>query len=455
MHNNSDSIFEDEIDPFEELLGYHPRWYQREFEEALLKGGKRRAFLLFHRRSGKDFCCWLFMIYCALVDSPGTYFYILPNYRQGKKVIWDNIDESGKRMIDYVPKALLAAKPNDTEMKLKLANGSIIQVVGSDNPDSIRGTNPKGVVFSEYAFQAPNIWFEVISPILSRNGGWAIFNTTPLGRNHAYDLWNAVQDSSHWYTKKLTIDDTGLISKEMIDQEVAEGKSEETIRQEYFCDFNRGIDGTFYGRIIQKARDDKRIGYVPYDITEPVITAWDLGYGDSTAIVFAQARGSAGVRIIDYYENQGESIEHYIKILQSKGYNYSKHFMPHDVAKGSLETGRSLSHSLTSLGLKHVTLANLPLSYGIEKTRAMLNTIWIDEKKGKEIIRHLEFYHKQFNEKLACYSDTPVHDSSSHGCDAMRYLALGLEQSGSDIVGSLSPQKHADFREKYYGIKRP
>lgn len=388
------------------------------------------------------------MVYCALVDTPGTYYYILPNYRQGKKVIWDNIDESGRRLINYIPKAFLDGKPNETEMKLKLRNGSVIQVVGSDNPDSIRGTNPKGVVLSEYAFQTPSIWFEILSPILSKNGGWAVFNTTPLGRNHAYDLWNAVQDSQYWYTRKLTIEDTNLISQETIAQEMSEGKSEETIRQEYYCDFNRGIDGTFYGRIIAKAREAKRIGIVPYDPETPVTTAWDLGFGDATSIVFAQINGKT-VRIIDYYEAQGEPLEHYIKIIQSKPYVYGKHFLPHDAGKGSLETGRSLSHSANALGLKHIVLKNLPLAYGIDKTRSLLVNAWIDEKNCKALIKSLEFYHKQYNEKMQCYSDTPVHDFASHGCDAVRYLALGIEQSGSDVAGGITANQLNEWREKY------
>ena len=176
------------------LSDYHPRWYQQDFENAMFNG-YRRAYLLYHRRAGKDFSCWMFMIYCALRDRPGIYYYILPTYAQGKKVIWDAIDESGKRFLDYIPKEAIIGKPNQQEMKIRLVNGSLIQIIGSDNPDSIRGTNPKGVVLSEYALQDPRIWHEIISPIFAKNNGWGIFNTTPRGKNHAWELWEIIQDS--------------------------------------------------------------------------------------------------------------------------------------------------------------------------------------------------------------------------------------------------------------------
>jgi hypothetical protein len=157
-------------------LDYAPRWYQTEFEEAMF-GGCKRAYLLYHRRAGKDYACWNFLVNCAIADTPALYYYILPTYTQGKKVVWEGIDESGRRFIDVIPQELIDGRPNATEMKIRLRNGSIIQVVGSDNYDALRGTNAFGVVLSEYAMQCPQVWEEVLSPILVKNGGWAVINT--------------------------------------------------------------------------------------------------------------------------------------------------------------------------------------------------------------------------------------------------------------------------------------
>jgi hypothetical protein len=192
---------------------YKPRWYQQIFRDAMKK--YKRLFLLYHRRTGKDIACFNELAIRAILDTPGTYYYVLPTYSQGKKVIWKGITEDGRRIIDFIPKEL-KAKVNQSEMIIELQNGSMIQVVGSEQYDSLRGTNPKGVVFSEYAMQDPRCWTEIISPVLLKNGGWAIFNTTPLGRNWAYDLWKMAESSSEWFTHKLTVEDTGLITEKQL-----------------------------------------------------------------------------------------------------------------------------------------------------------------------------------------------------------------------------------------------
>lgn len=107
----------------------------------------------------------------------GGYAYVLPTYEQGRKVIWDSIDAKGMRFKDHIPPELLVGENGQT-LKFTLANGSFIQILGSENIDGLRGISPRGIVFSEYAFQNPTAW-EVMSPILAENGGWAIFNSTP------------------------------------------------------------------------------------------------------------------------------------------------------------------------------------------------------------------------------------------------------------------------------------
>lgn len=432
------------------LLGdYHPRDYQKEFENVMFNG-KRRAFLLYHRRAGKDFSCFMFTIYCALRDLPGVYFYIFPSYTQGKKVIWDGIDESGKRLLDYIPKDLIDGKPNQTEMKLRFTNGSIIQVIGSDNPDAIRGTNPKGVVLSEYALQDPRIWTEVLSPILVKNNGWAVFNTTPQGRNHAYDLWDNAQGSLYWFCQKLTIEDTGLISKEAIEREKQEGRSEEIVQQEYYCSFDRGVDGSYYGRLIAKLRNEGRIGNVHYEPRSSVSTYWDCGYGDSTAIIFGQTVGTE-FRIIDYYENHGEGLPHYIKMVNEKPYVYDMHYFPHDAGSGSLQTGQTLQKIAQDLGLKNTVLPRDDFEVGIEAARSLLAICYIDQRKCKQLIRCLESYHKQFNDKMNVYSNTPVHDQFSHGSDAFRYAAMARQRYGNNGGQKVTAESIREMRSKFYG----
>lgn len=423
-------------------LSYNPRWYQFDFETAMLN--KKRAVLLFHRRAGKDYCCLNFLAFEAM-KKKGIYYYLFPTFSQARRVIWDGIDEASNSFIhNTFPPEIVKRRRND-EMKLELTNGSIIQMVGTDNYDSIRGTNPSGCVFSEYAMQDPRCWESVVSPILRKNDGWAVFNSTPMGKNHFYDLWEmAVQHPEAWYTKKLTVEDTGLITPEQISQERAEGRSEETIQQEYFCSFTRGVEGSYYGKMLHRIRTDGRICRVPYDSFLPVHTYWDLGYGDSTSIVFAQLLRNE-IHVIDYYEAHNEGLDHYVKVLQDKGYSYGTHYAPHDVEAGSLALGMTLRKFASQMGLKFSVVPKTSVDYGIAQARALESRLYFDEKKCSILIGLLESYRKKYNDKLNAYSDSPLHDYTSHAADAFRYMAVAIQTSGGD---RLTGEKIDEMRAK-------
>lgn len=428
------------------VLDYEPRAYQADFEEAMET--RKRALLVWHRRAGKDIACLNFLVMKALAKT-GLYYYILPTYRQAKKVIWDGMNEDGKKILDVaIPKALIKLRHN-TDLKIELLNGSIIQLVGSDNYDALAGTNPCGVVLSEYSLQDPACWNVIIRPILRKNGGWAVFNGTPRGKNHQWDLDQmARQNPKEWFYQKLSVEDTALIPLEALEQERREGVSEELIQQEYYCSYERGVEGSYYGRLLETARREGRIGRVAYEPRAVVNTSWDLGYGDSTAIVFWQEIGKE-LRIIDYYEATGEGLEHYIRVLKGKQYAYGTHYVPFDAENGSLQTGKSLVDMARDFGMKFTVLKRTTFESGIEAARAQFSIAWFDQDRCRQLLRCLENYHKKYNEKMNCYSDTPEHDFSSHGADAWRYTALArLQYSG----GSIKKENIDEWNLKYRNV---
>ena len=389
--------------------------------------------------SGKDFTCWMHIIE-QCINRPGIYFYGLPTYRQGKKAIWDAIGNDGKKFLDYIPKEFIEGQPNNTEMKVRFTTGSISQVVGADDPDSLRGTNPRGVVLSEYSRMNPRIWDEILRPILNANDGWIIFNSTPNGRNHFKDLFDmATLHPEAWYASRLTVRDTKVVPEALIQQDIKEGMSEEMAQQEYYCDFNLGSEGTYYGRLMEQVRAESRIGHVPYDRSAPVYTSWDLGFGDSTAIIFFQLIG-AEVRIIDCYEASGYGIEHYANTLDDRPYRYAKHFAPHDVEHGGLQTGVSLKEVAQGLGLKFTTLGRHAFQYGIEQARITLPFCHFDEVKCKRLIKCLEQYQRRYNKSMEMYADEPLHNELSHMADAFRYLAIARHEIKN--AANLDPNKY-------------
>lgn len=349
----------------------------------------------------------------------------MPTYSQAKKVIWDASTNDGFRIIDYFPPEFVAQK-NQQEMKLRLKNGSLFQLIGSDNIDSLMGTNPKIVVFSEYALQTPDAW-DFIRPILKVNGGVAIFISTPRGRNHFFDLFEMAKTQPGWFTQKLTYHDTGVLTDEDIKKEIEEGMSDELAQQEYLCSFDRGIDGAFYAKLITKMRDEERIISIAYDPYKLVHTAWDLGWDDSTAIIFFQLDGDR-IKIIDCEEHSNKTLNWYSNLLKDKGFRYGTHLFPHDVKHvDGLSTGLSRQELLEDL---QVPVTVVPKSFivdGIEAVKVILSSrTWINADKCGKLIKSLENYHREWDEKRKVYAGKPNHDQFSHMADSMRYLAEGL-----------------------------
>lgn len=184
-------------------------------------------------------------------------------------------------------------------------------------------------------------------------------------------------------------------------------------------------EGAYYSTEMRRCRDEERISEVRYDRAKPVITAWDLGVGDSTAIWFAQYIGTE-VHIIDYYEASGVGLDHYAKVLQDKGYIYDQHILPHDVRVRELGTGKSRLETLDGLGIRNVEIApQLMVDDGIQQVRSLLDRCWFDEKKCEKGIDCLINYSRDYDENGKTWRSRPRHDWSSHGADAFRYLAIG------------------------------
>jgi len=217
---------------------YTPREYQVPLCAALDKG-YRRAVSVWHRRAGKDKTLINIMTK-EMFKRVGVYYYFFPSYNQGRKILWDGVGRDGFPFTDHIPQGL-RANTNNQEMKIKMVNGSLFQVVGSDKIDSLVGTNPVGCVYSEYALQKEEAW-TFVKPILLENKGFAVFNYTPRGLTHGWKLYQHAQKDPSWFCELLTVEDTGVITPEEIQSERDEGMPESLIRQEYYCDFTASSD---------------------------------------------------------------------------------------------------------------------------------------------------------------------------------------------------------------------
>lgn len=412
---------------------FTPRSYQIPILQAIDDGCKR-AVLVWHRRAGKEVTCWNIMIKQAFFHRIGLYIYFFPTSRLGRRILWDGKDKLGRRFIDCIPKSIIDGEPNGMEMKIKLKNGSIIQIMGTDNIINV-GINPVGCVFSEFSLQDAAAW-NLIRPILRENDGWSIFNFTPRGKNHAYDMYHMAKLNKDWFCQRLTIRDTGVLSDDDMQKERDEGMSEQLIQQEYYCSFDQGMEGAFYARHLDQAELEGRVTNVPYEPHAAVDTYWDLGVSDSTAILFVQNVGKE-IHILDMYHNEGEGINHYANVLRQKAdqnkWIYGKHYAPHDIQVRELGHGaQTRLQSAKDLGIKFEIVPNIAVIEGIEMTRNLFPRLWIDSNRCKYFLKCVSNYHKMYNEKYNVYSDRPVHDWSSHVCDALRMLGVTMSRLKRD-----------------------
>lgn len=392
--------------------------------------GYTRAVCIWHRRSGKDLTL-LNLVVKKAFERVGSYFYAFPTYQQGRKVLWEGIDRDGIKFLDRIPAEVREAV-NNQEMKIELKNGSIIRVIGTDNIDSIVGTNPVGVVFSEYSLQDPRAW-DYIRPILAENGGWAVFNYTPRGANHGKQLWEMAEANPEvWFTQKLTVEDTGVIPEDVLAMErqemAAKTGNDALFMQEYYVSFDAPVEGAYYGTALLQAEQEGRITSVPYEPTVPVNTYWDLGMDDSMTIWFMQSVGRE-LRIIDYIEDSGQGLPYYAKLLKEKPYLYGETWMPHDAEVRELGTGKSRKEVAESLGIKPLYVAPRPQAKedGIEAVRNILSRCWFDATKCARGLNALRSYQKVFDDKNNVYRPTPLHNWASHGADGFQTLALAFK----------------------------
>ena len=434
---------------------WDPRPSQKPVWNYLDSGGTR-AIVVAHRRWGKDDVA-LHRAAVASSQRVGNYWHLLPEYGQCRRAIWDAINpRSGLKRIDEAfPHAMRRATRNQ-DMSIEFVNGSRWQLVGSDSYNSLVGSPPVGVVFSEFALADPRAW-GYIRPILADNGGWAFFITTYRGKNHAWNMRQAAEDDPLWHAETITVADSGAFTQEQLDQELKEymslfGDDEgyALFMQEYYCDVDTPTVGSYFGREMRAMKKEGRIAHVPHDPQLPVGVGWDIGVRDPMALVFTQ-RVHNEIRVIDYYETRDGSLQSAVQILQRKPYTYSMFHMPHDIKVREWgNSAQSRYETALSLGVKPINLVKRVNSMGdkIHMIRSALPQIIMDAQKCAVLIQHLKSYHKKWNPTMRIWEDQLVyHGPESHGVDALATELQGYAPAVKvKTVSQIMAQAGVNFR---------
>jgi len=391
---------------------YEPRTHFMEFHNR----DHRWSSIVCHRRAGKTVSAIGDLTLKALrtPKKNARYAYIAPFYKQAKDVAWQYLKEMTKG---------IASETRESDLRVILPNGAWITLYGADNPDALRGIYLDGVVLDEFGDCRPSLWAEVILPTLADRRGWALFIGTPKGKNHFYNVHERAKKDEKWFTITLKASESNVLSEEDL-LEMKAQMDEAQYMQEFECDFTAAVKGTFYADIIQKMETTGHIKNQPlYDPDQPVQIAADLGYSDSTAFWFWQERPD-GVALIDYYENQGQPLNHYIDVLNDRGYDIEKLWLPHDARAKTLQTGRSTVEQLVDAGFPCAITPNIKVQQGIDAVRLILPDCRFDLSRTSDGVEALRAYKREFNELTKTFRDTPLHDWASDGSDAFRYFAL-------------------------------
>ena len=400
-------------------IPYKPREHQLKVHELL--DGKRFAVVVAHRRFGKTVAALNHLIREAVLNEKETpsYAYIAPTYGQAKRVAWDYL-------VKYTTP--LGGTNNISELRVDFW-GRRIQLYGSDNPDSLRGQFFDGVIIDEVGDQNPKIWTDIVRPALTDRKGWCLFIGTPKGHNHFKELRDRAEKEEGWGLLEFKASETGVVDETELKAAKNE-MGESKFRQEFECSFDAPIEGSYYGEMLNELEDKKHMQEIPREELSRTFTAWDLGMGDSTSIWVAQLVGTE-VRLIDYYENHGVGLDHYVKWIKDNDYSKAEHILPHDVRVRELGTGKSRLEMLEDSGLEVKIAPRMGLDDGIQAVRRLLPRCWFNVPKVQNGLNCLRNYRRDYDEKRKIFFERPLHDWSSHGSDSFRYLALGLDEGHS------------------------
>lgn len=433
-----------------QLNKFIPRWYQTEIFDAIENKGYRKVLAILPRRAGKDIAAWNLAIR-QCVRKICLVYYALPTYNQGRKCIWDCITIDGLKYLDFIPKSLIA-NINSNEMKIRFTNGSILQVIGGDNYNSsLVGTNPYGIVLSEAALMDLENVYAYARPILAANGGWVVVLSTPRGKNGLWRLWKTAQELPDWHVIKMGVSETQHISDDVLADEKMQ-MSDELYAQEYETSFERGIEGSYFGRALDRARLENRITYVPYAPEfGPVHVSIDIGVNDATSLVFFQSTADQ-VRIIDCYSRSDMGLDHFVEYMQRKPYTYGKYFAPADLMVREWGGGAITRYEKArQLGINFTVLDKIPLMDGIDNVLVHFPKFFIDAERCKALVNALENYKREWDDQKQVYKNKPVHNWSSHYADAIRYLCMSLHKTKRGMTSDEFERKKA---EALYGNKQ-
>lgn len=470
-------------DKYGSVVDFEPNWAQLH----LLTPHYLNLILKARQLGITTFFSILFLDTCLFNDNINAAI-IADNKDVAREVFVDKVKFAYDRLPEWVRSVTNAYRDNVNE--LRFSNGSVFRI-----GTSLRGGTLQLLHITEFAkvcIENPKKADEIMTGALNtlQSGQFACIESTARGKDgHFYNMcMNAMKmkaegkelsplDWKFWFFPwfmhpEYYLDDLDItvpqdLKKYFEDLEKSHGieltekqkswyvKKAETqgddMKREYPStpeeSFETANEGFYFAKLTAKARHEKRICHIPPDNHVLKFASWDIGWSDATAIWVFQAVGKE-VHFLDYYENSGEALEHYVKWIKNRPYEIAKHFLPHDSAGKSAATGKAYVDYAREMGMKcEVLKIEHNKLVDIEMVRHMFPRVWFDKTKCEKGIKCIENYRKEWNDKLECYRERPLHNWASHGTDSFIY-AVNAVNKMTGTTG-LTPEQWKEIRSRY------
>lgn len=405
---------------------------------------------VWHRRAGKDEV-GLHATAVQMHKRIGNYWHLLPEAAQARKAIWDAINPiTGKRRIDEAFPNEIRAATRDHEMAIRFKCGSLWQVLGSDNYNSLVGSPPIGIVYSEWALAQPQAR-AYLRPIITQNNGWELFIYTPRGRNHGLTTYKAAKEKRDSFAQILTAEQTGTLTPEVLEgerlayiREYGQDEGEAFFRQEYFCDFNASLLGAILGKYVSRAEEQGRINNnVEIDPDgAPIEISSDIGFRDTASWWFWQPK-VGGFSLVDHEYDSGLDASDWIARLKAKKYKIGRIWLPHDARAKTFQSKHSaIEQFLNAFGTDVMrVIPQGKISDRINAARVIMPRCEFNETLcayGLDALREWSF---EWIEDKKEFSKDPKHDWASHPGDAFSYGATVMLERVKDTKVAKPPIK--------------
>lgn len=269
----------------------NPIIHLSQFQTEMIQSPARFKVAVCGRRSGKSTVARI-KAYKFAVENPGSRTWLVAKtYTQAYSLYWEQFVGEGRNVgtgkADRLFPEMLVKEVQKSNLTITLINGSVIQLKGSDSPDSLLGEGLDLLIFDEFQSQSPSVWYKLY-PMISDTGGEVWIIGTPRGYNHLYDRWylgapDNPTPSRGWRSWLVTTETAGQVAPDEID--LARGNmSSKEFAQEYLASFEN-LSGVVYDAYDPQLNSRDDITLIGDNINKPLLVGVDFNVNPITASV--------------------------------------------------------------------------------------------------------------------------------------------------------------------------